>query len=164
MEPSTPFVDRESGQLNVEQIIGEAVPVGKLVGLFVAVALVPILFAVLTGGIFGGLMFLIAQFVLAIGSALTLMYIIVRALQIADQQTARAGTAPRAATGTSSDGEADADTSGGDAAAGGEAGDQGDAAAAEDGADAEADEDGEDEEASEESDEDGEAGEDGDDE
>lgn len=90
MSPSTPFVDGESGALDTEQMLAEAVPLAKLVGLVVAVALVPFAFAFLVGshGGVGVVLALAGQFVLAVGSGLVLMYVVARAVQLADDEDA----------------------------------------------------------------------------
>lgn len=50
MPPSTPFVDRATGALDTDQILAEAIPIAKLIGLFVAIALVPLAIVFLLGG------------------------------------------------------------------------------------------------------------------
>ena len=85
MPSDTPFVDPDTGRLDTNEIVYEAVPVAKLLGLFVAVAIVPLAVMVLLGptGPLGALIGLLAQFVLAVGGAIVLMYVIVRAQQLA---------------------------------------------------------------------------------
>lgn len=82
MAPSTPFVDPQTSELDTTQIITESILLAKLIGFFVAIALVPFLVAILLGGQGGiGLLFVLAsQFVLAIGSGIVLMYVISRAI------------------------------------------------------------------------------------
>lgn len=82
--PSPPFVDRGTGELDTEQLIAEAVPLAKLVGLVgvvVLIPLTPLLFGIRSGG---GLVFtLVAWSVLAVGSGLVLMYVVARGTQLA---------------------------------------------------------------------------------
>lgn len=83
MSPSSPFIDRESGTLDTVQIRYEAVPLAKLVAVVAAVALVPHWTATETGLIPGVFAFL-AQFVVAVGSSIVLLYVITRAIQLAE--------------------------------------------------------------------------------
>ena len=82
--PSPPFVDRGTGELDRKQLIAEAIPLAKLVGVVGVVALVPLmplLFGIRSGA---GLVFtLAAWFVLAVGSGLVLMYVVARGTQLA---------------------------------------------------------------------------------
>lgn len=84
MPPETPFVDPETGRLDTDQVLYEARPVATLIGLFVAVALVPLAIMFLLGptGPLGALLGLLAQFVLAVGAAIVLIYAIVRAKEL----------------------------------------------------------------------------------
>lgn len=86
MPPSTPFVDPDTATLDTEQIYAEAIPLAKLVGLFIGLALVPLVIVYLLAGhsVFGALLTAIAQFILAIGSGIVLMYVIARAKQLTD--------------------------------------------------------------------------------
>lgn len=85
MSSSTPFVD-PTGTLDADQILAEAIPLAKLVGLVVGVALVPFAVVFLLGLRSGiGLLFtLVGQFVLAVGSGIVLMYVVARGVQLAD--------------------------------------------------------------------------------
>ncbi|MFC7114365.1 hypothetical protein ACFQH2_04460 [Natronoarchaeum sp. GCM10025703] len=47
MAPSTPFVDPQTSELDTTQIITESILLAKLIGFFVAIALVPFLVAIL---------------------------------------------------------------------------------------------------------------------
>jgi len=96
MPSSTPFVDPETGFLDKEQIRREAEPLAKLVGLFVALALAPLLvvFALGGGGALAFLFTVLAQFVLAIGTGITLMYVIARAIALSDDESAHARVRP----------------------------------------------------------------------
>lgn len=86
MSPSTPFVDRESATVDTDQILAEAIPIAMLIGLFLGIALIPLALVFLLGGgsLFGVLLVIVAQFILAVGASIVLMYVIVRALQLAD--------------------------------------------------------------------------------
>jgi hypothetical protein len=87
MSPSTPFVDRSTGKLNVSQILVEAIPLAKLVGLFVGVALAPLVLAFLVDGTnsaLGAFFTLVAQFVLAVGTGVVLLYVVVRGMHLAE--------------------------------------------------------------------------------
>lgn len=86
MPPSTPFVDRDTGEIDTVQILTEARPLAKLVGVVAAVALVPYVLAFAIGShrVLGVIFSLVGQFVLAVGGGLVLMYVVTRALQLAD--------------------------------------------------------------------------------
>lgn len=83
MSKSPPFFDRSSSSLDTEQISREAIPFAKLIGLVAVVALIPFGIAV-SAGIFPRLFTILAQFVLAVGSGVVLLYIITRAIQLAE--------------------------------------------------------------------------------
>lgn len=83
MSKSPPFIDQPSSSLNTDQIIQEAIPLFKLIGLVALVALFPLGVAIL-GEYFLRLFMLIAQFVLAVGSAIVLLYVIARGIQLAE--------------------------------------------------------------------------------
>lgn len=84
MPPSTPFFERTTGNLDTEQILREAIPLAKLIGLVAISALIP--FAIgLTIEIFPVLFTVIAQFILAVGSGLVLLYVITRAIELAEK-------------------------------------------------------------------------------
>ncbi|QLD84420.1 hypothetical protein HWV23_01420 [Natronomonas halophila] len=87
MPSSPPFVDPATGELDIAQIISEAVPLGRLIGLFAVIGFIP--FSI---GAFGygnstvGVVFvLLAQFVLAVGAGVVLIYVIVRGTQLAEE-------------------------------------------------------------------------------
>lgn len=85
MSPSPPFVDRGTGELDAAQILAEAIPLAKLVGLVAAVALVPLLpmlFGVRSA--VGLALTLVGQFALAVGSGVVLLYVVARGVQLAD--------------------------------------------------------------------------------
>lgn len=87
MPPSPPFVDRETGTVDTDQILAEAVPIAKLIGLFAAIALVPLIIVVLLAGnsLFGMILAVVAQFILAVGAGIVLLYTISRGIQLADE-------------------------------------------------------------------------------
>lgn len=84
---SPPFVESETGRIDRTRVLVEAIPLAELVGLVVAVALVPFAFVVLLGSYsaLGGLFMLATQFVLAVGSGVVLIYAIARGIQLADE-------------------------------------------------------------------------------
>lgn len=86
MSPSTPFIDQETGTIDTNQILAEAIPLAKLIGLFVAIALVPfgLVFLALGNSIVGALLAAVAQFVLAVGTGIVLMYVIARGIYLSD--------------------------------------------------------------------------------
>lgn len=80
------FVD-DTGGLDLEQVVSEAVPIAYLIGTFATAALVPFLLGLLLGP--GGIAIvfsILAQFVLAVGSAVVLLYVVSRALQLHEQR------------------------------------------------------------------------------
>lgn len=91
MTPSTLFFDEATGELDTDRIIAEAIPLAKLIGLVVAVAIVPFGLAFALSGIpevgaVGVLFAIVAQFILAVGAGLVLLYVVSRAIQIADEE------------------------------------------------------------------------------
>jgi hypothetical protein len=112
MPPTRPFVDPVTGTLDTDQILTEAVPLGKLVGLFVAVAFVPLTLAfLLGGGLVGALFALAAQFVLAVGAGVVLLYVVIRGIHLAEESTSGANVRD---TGPEPDADGDQTGSGGD--------------------------------------------------
>jgi len=83
MSQSPPFIDESSSSLDTDQIIRELIPVAKLTGSVALVVLLPLAVAV-SGEIFPRLFMIIAQFVLAVGAAVVLMYVIARGSQLAE--------------------------------------------------------------------------------
>ncbi|MFB6148901.1 MAG: hypothetical protein ABEJ48_04475 [Halobacteriales archaeon] len=86
--PSTPpFVDPTDNSLDTDQILQEALSLAGLIGLFVGLALIPFLFVFLLGdsSVFGMLLMVAVQFILAVGAGIVLMYIITRAMQLANE-------------------------------------------------------------------------------
>ncbi|NLV11272.1 hypothetical protein GOC74_15195 [Halomicrobium mukohataei] len=89
MSLQRPFVDAAGG-LDTDAIIREAVPISALILVFVAVAIVPATLGLWLGGGLGLLFSVIAQFVLAVGAAIVLLYVIVRALQFHEEHESAA--------------------------------------------------------------------------
>ena len=91
MSTSRPFFTSPSGEFDTGQVLYEVIPLAKLVGAVALVALVPILMSRLLYAfvgiipLFGLLLSAISGFVLAVGAALVLLYVVVRALQLADR-------------------------------------------------------------------------------
>ena len=82
-----PFVDQETGRIDRTQVLTEAIPLAELIGLVVAIALIPFAFVVLLGGHsgFSVILTLVTQFILAVGSGIVLIYCITRAIQITSE-------------------------------------------------------------------------------
>ena len=87
MSPSTLFIDQETGEIDTNRILAEAIPIAKLIGVFVAIALIPLAIVfVFVGNSLVGLLFTVAaQFILTIGAAIVLLYIISRAIHLANE-------------------------------------------------------------------------------
>jgi len=85
MPSRRPFVDVETGTLDRDQILAEAVPLARLVLFFGLIALVPFALAFFFFGrsILGTVLAAIGQFVLAVGAGIVLMYVFVRGVDIA---------------------------------------------------------------------------------
>lgn len=80
MQPRPPFVDPDTGDIDPERVFKEAKPLGELIGLFALVAFVPFLGSVaLELYLFN----LLTQFVLAVGTCLVVLYVLVRSFQLA---------------------------------------------------------------------------------
>ncbi|NEU56359.1 hypothetical protein [Halorussus sp. MSC15.2] len=88
MSPSPPFLDRKTGTIDWKQVFREAVPLARLVGVFVAVALVPFAFVFLfeDNAALRAMFTVATQFVLAVGSGIVLMYVVSRGIRLADEQ------------------------------------------------------------------------------
>jgi hypothetical protein len=92
MAPSTPFVDPDTGRIDTDQLLAEALPVAKLVAIVVAVALVPFLVGTLLNvglGLtppVGALFVFLAQFVLAVGTGVVLLYVVARGTALAETE------------------------------------------------------------------------------
>jgi hypothetical protein len=77
MPSQTPFFDSETGTLDV----AETIPIARLVGLFVAVSLLPLVvgtFSFDPDSLVGAAFVLVGRFVLAVGAGVTLLYVVVR--------------------------------------------------------------------------------------
>lgn len=86
MPSDTPFVDRTDGTLDTDQILVEAIPLAKLIGLFALVGFVPFAIGALLGR--GGLAILfgfLAQFVFAVGAGIVLIYAVARGIALASE-------------------------------------------------------------------------------
>lgn len=89
MSPSRPFFTSPSRDLDTGQIVEEALPLAKLVAAVGVVALVPVLLQVLLVELLAvvpviGVLFTFAtQFVLAVVTGIVLMYVVLRANQLA---------------------------------------------------------------------------------
>ena len=85
MPDGPPFVDPETSALDTAEIRREAYPLAGLVMLFGALALVPFVLSLFARGSPLGILFtIVAQFVLAIGIGLVLIYVVARGTQLAD--------------------------------------------------------------------------------
>lgn len=84
---SPPFIDRESGELDLDQIRAEMFPLAGLIVLFGGVALLVFLLGLLVGGtsLLAGLLTVVSQFVLAVGAGIVLLYVIARGIQLAEE-------------------------------------------------------------------------------
>lgn len=85
MPSATPFADPATGKLDTAQIITEARPIAKLIGVFVAVSLVPFglgFFAAPSA--LSMVFFLFGQFILAVGAGVVLLYIITRGIELSE--------------------------------------------------------------------------------
>lgn len=87
MSKSPPFVDRDTGSLDTDQILAEAFPLAGLVALFAGLALVPFVIAFLVGrnAALGFLFTLVAQLILAVGAGVVLIYVVARGIQLAGE-------------------------------------------------------------------------------
>jgi hypothetical protein len=83
---SPPFIDQESGELDLGQIRSEVFPLAALIILFGGLALLVFLIVLLFAGnsVLGGFFTVVSQFILAVGAGIVLMYVIARGIQLAD--------------------------------------------------------------------------------
>ena len=84
---SPPFIDQASGELDLGQIRAEVFPLAALIVLFGGMALLVFLIMLLIGGnsLLAGLLTVVSQFILAVGTGVVLMYVIARGIQLADE-------------------------------------------------------------------------------
>jgi hypothetical protein len=82
-----PFVDPATGGLNTAMILSEAVPLAKLIGVFVAGSLVPhaIVFFGAESSVLGALIALVGDFILAVGAGIVLLYVVARGIQLSSE-------------------------------------------------------------------------------
>lgn len=89
MDESRPFVDMAAGEFDTEQLWAEAAPIALLVGLFGAIAIgvfvVGLVFTDLFGLAGAWIGMIAAQFVVAVGAGVVLLYIVVRGRQLAPE-------------------------------------------------------------------------------
>jgi hypothetical protein len=85
--PSPPFIDEESGELNLGQIRQEVFRLSGFIVLFGGLALLVYLITLLFVGnsLLGGVFIILTQFILAVGTCIVLMYVIGRGIQLADR-------------------------------------------------------------------------------
>lgn len=102
MSSDPPFVVPETAELDTTQIRQEAYPIAGLIALFGGLALIPLLYVFLVGGSspISFLFMLVAQFILAIGAAIILMYVIARGIQLANEDGTGTETGPGTDPGT----------------------------------------------------------------
>jgi len=81
-----PFIDPESGELDLGEIRAEAFPLAGLIALFGGLALLVFLLTLLVTGtsIVGWALLIVTQFILAIGTGIVLIYVVARGIQLAD--------------------------------------------------------------------------------
>ncbi|WP_415379823.1 hypothetical protein [Halosimplex sp. TS25] len=87
MPSAKPFIDPTTGDPDTDRILSEAVPLAKLIGVFVALSLVPFALAFVAFGhsILGAILTLVGQFVLAVGTGVVLLYVVARGIQLSGE-------------------------------------------------------------------------------
>lgn len=87
VSPRPPFIDPGTGEIDIAQIATESLPLGKLIAVFGVLSLIPYAIAVFTfpHSILSAILIVVAQFILAVGTGIVLMYIIVRGLQLMEE-------------------------------------------------------------------------------
>ncbi|MFA9517406.1 hypothetical protein ACERIT_09350 [Halopenitus sp. H-Gu1] len=87
MPSTTPFIDSVTGELDRAQVLSEAIPIGKLIGLFVTLSLVPfgLVFLALGSSPVGEVLVILGQFILAVGTGIVLMYVVARGTQLSGE-------------------------------------------------------------------------------
>ena len=81
-----PFIDSATGAVDTTQLLAEAIPLAKLVGLVVVAAFVPFgLRVALTSSfsLLGLLLTLVTWFVAAVGTGLVIVYAVARGIHLA---------------------------------------------------------------------------------
>jgi Na+/proline symporter len=86
MADPIPFIDRETGGLDTDQIRAEAYPLAGLIALFAGLALIPFVIVFMVGGnSFIGLLFtVLGQLIIAVGAGIVLIYVIARGIRLAE--------------------------------------------------------------------------------
>lgn len=82
--PTPPFVEAGTLSLDFDALRREAIPITALVALFGGLALLPFAVGFAVGGPFAVLSAVVGQFVLAVGTAMLLLYVVTRAIQLAN--------------------------------------------------------------------------------
>jgi len=87
MPSSRPFIDPATGDINTAQMISEAVPLGKLIGVFVAgsLPLYALAFFGAENSALGELLALLGDFIIAVGAGVVLIYVIARGIRLASE-------------------------------------------------------------------------------
>ena len=87
MAPSSPFIAPD-GTVDTDRVLAEAVPLARLIGLVVALAVPPfaVVYLFAGGTLLGRLLTLLGQFVLVVGTGVVLMHVVARALRLAEER------------------------------------------------------------------------------
>jgi hypothetical protein len=82
-----PFIDPESGELDLGQIRTEIFPLAGLIVLFGGLTMLVFLITLFVAGnsLLAGVFTVVSQFILAVGTGIVLMYVIARGIQLADR-------------------------------------------------------------------------------
>ena len=82
-----PFIDPESGELDLGQIRAEIFPLAGLIVLFGGLTMLVFLITLFVAGnsLLAGVFTVVSQFILAVGTGIVLMYVIARGIQLADR-------------------------------------------------------------------------------
>jgi hypothetical protein len=81
--PNPPFVEPGTLSLDIDALRREAIPITALVALFGGLAHLPFAVGAAVGGPLAVLAFVGGQFVLAVGAAMVLLYVVTRGIQLA---------------------------------------------------------------------------------
>lgn len=90
MPPTHPFLVGDTGEIDVDRVLDEAIPIVKLVAMILIGVLIPLFLGqALVGGfglaeLLGEVLVLLAQFIGAIGGSVVLLYVVSRGIQIAN--------------------------------------------------------------------------------